>query len=424
MSILRSMAAGLRSFFRKDCAERELDEELTGFLEMAAEEKMNEGMTRQEALRAARLERGSLEVTKEVIHSATWESFIETCWRDFRFGVRTLCKSPGFTAVAIITLALGIGANAAIFSAIYAVLLKPIPFKDPDRLVFIEKQNKPRGWVRNPISSAEIVAWRSQSGAFDDVAAYKEKSCVLTSAGEAEEEPCEVITSNLFPLLGVAPYRGRTFTPEEDKTQAPRAAILSYGLWHRRFGGDENVIGRSITLNGVSHTVVGVMPANLSHLYASPYGLVPEMWVSGIGLSAEHTWNDYFGIARVKPGATLAQARVQMDTVSMRLEKVYPDLDGWRAQVMSFRTNSSAATRPALLVLIAATTFVLLIACANIANLLLARGAGRANEFAIRNALGASQGRLVWQLLTESEIVCFAGGIIGVLLASGLCKGL
>jgi hypothetical protein len=128
----------------------------------------------------------------------------------------------------------------------------------------------------------------------------------------------------------------------------PRAVILSYGFWQRRFGGDENVIGRSITLNGVSHTVVGVMPANLSHLYASPYGSVPGMWVSGIGLAAEHTWNDYFGIARLKPGATLAQARMQMDTVSMRLEKVYPDLDGWRAQVMSFRTNTSADTRPAL----------------------------------------------------------------------------
>jgi putative ABC transport system permease protein len=409
---------------RKEQADQELNEELGAYLEMAAEEKMKQGMNRKDALREVRLERGSLEVSKEIVRSGGWEFFVETCWQDLRFGLRMLRKNPGFTSIAVLTLALAIGANTAIFSAVYAVLIKPLPFKNADRLVFILKKNVPRGWSRNPISPAEILTWRSQTEAFEDFGAYTESSCVLTGAGEAEEEPCEVITSNLFPLLGMAPYRGRTFTPEEDKTQAPRAAVLSYGLWHRRFGGDENVIGRSITLNGVSHTVVGVMPANLSHLYASPYGSVPGMWVSGMGLSAEHTWNDYFGIARLKPGATLAQASMQMDTVSMGLEKVYPDLHGWRAQVMSFRTNSSAATRPALLVLIAATTFVLLIACANIANLLLARGAGRANEFAIRNALGASQGRLVWQLLTESEIVCFAGGIIGVLLASGLCKGL
>jgi putative ABC transport system permease protein len=424
MSFLRNITSGLRSLLRKEQADQELNEELGAYLEMAAEEKMKQGMNRKDALREVRLERGSLEVSKEIVRSGGWEFFVETCWQDLRFGLRMLRKNPGFTSIAVLTLALAIGANTAIFSAVYAVLIKPLPFKNADRLVFILKKNVPRGWSRNPISPAEILTWRSQTEAFEDFGAYTESSCVLTGAGEAEEEPCEVITSNLFPLLGMAPYRGRTFTPEEDKTQAPRAAVLSYGLWHRRFGGDENVIGRSITLNGVSHTVVGVMPANLSHLYASPYGSVPGMWVSGMGLSAEHTWNDYFGIARLKPGATLAQASMQMDTVSMGLEKVYPDLHGWRAQVMSFRTNSSAATRPALLVLIAATTFVLLIACANIANLLLARGAGRANEFAIRNALGASQGRLVWQLLTESEIVCFAGGIIGVLLASGLCKGL
>jgi putative ABC transport system permease protein len=424
MSFLRNITSGLRSLLRKEQADQELNEELGAYLEMAAEEKMKQGMNRKDALREVRLERGSLEVSKEIVRSGGWEFFVETCWQDLRFGLRMLRKNPGFTSIAVLTLALAIGANTAIFSAVYAVLIKPLPFKNADRLVFILKKNVPRGWSRNPISPAEILTWRSQTEAFEDFGAYTESSCVLTGAGEAEEEPCEVITSNLFPLLGMAPYRGRTFTPEEDKTQAPRAAVLSYGLWHRRFGGDENVIGRSITLNGVSHTVVGVMPANLSHLYASPYGSVPGMWVSGMGLSAEHTWNDYFGIARLKPGATLAQASMQMDTVSMGLEKVYPDLHGWRAQVMSFRTNSSAATRPALLVLIAATTFVLLIACANIANLLLARGAGRANEFAIRNALGASQGRLVWQLLTESGIVCFAGGIIGVLLASGLCKGL
>ena len=414
----------LRSLFRWAQADQELDDELRDHLERKTAEYVAQGMTQEEAHRRARLDLGGIEQTKERCRDTRRVNWIQDFVQDLRYGLRILRKNPGFTSIAVLTLALAIGANTAIFSAVYAVLIKPLPFKNADRLVFILKKNAPRGWSRNPISPAEILAWRNQTEAFEDFAAYTESSCVLTGAGEAEEDPCETITSNLFPLLGVAPYRGRNFTSEEDKAGEPGAVILSYGLWQRRFGKDENVIGRSITLNGVTHTVVGVMPANLSHLYASPYGSVPGMWVSGIGLAAEHTWNDYFGIARLKPGATLAQAPMQMDTVSMRLENVYPDLHGWRAQVMSFRTNSSADTRPALLVLIGATTFVLLIACANIANLLLARGAGRANEFAIRNALGASQGRLVWQLLTESAVVCLAGGIIGVLLASGLCKGL
>ena len=414
----------VRSLFRRAQADRELDDELRDHLERKTEEYVAKGLSPGEARRQALLEMGGIEQTKEKCRDARKVNWIQDFVQDLRFSFRMLRKSPGFTVVVVVTLALAIGANTAIFSAVYGVLIKPLPFKNADRLVFILKKNVPRGWSRNPTSPAEILAWRNQAEAFEDLAAYTDASCVLTGAEEAEEDPCEVITSNLFALLGVAPYRGRTFTPQEDQADAPRAAILSYGLWQRRFGGDENVIGRSITLNGLSHTVVGVMPSNLSHLYASPYGSVPGMWVSGIGLAPEHTWNDYFGVGRLKPGATLAQASMQMDTVSRRLERLYPDLEGWRAEVMSFRTNSSADARPALLVLMAATTFVLLIACANIANLLLARSAGRANEFAVRNALGASQGRLVWQLLTESAVVCLAGGIIGLLLASGLCKGL
>ena len=414
----------LRSLFRRTQTDLQLDDELRDHLERATEQYIARGMTRSEAHRRARLDLGGIEQTKEQCRDARRVNRIQDFIQDLHFGLRMLRKNPGFTAIAVITLALAIGANTAIFSAVYAVLIKPLPFKDASRLVFILKKNVPRGWSRNPISPTEILAWRDQTEVFEDFAAYTESSCVLTGAGEAEEDPCETITSNFFPLLGEVPYRGRGFTSEEDKAGTPGAVILSYGLWQRRFGGDENVIGRSITLNGVSHEVVGVMPANLSHLYASPYGSVPGMWVSGIGLAADHSWNDYFGVARLKPGSTVALAGMQMDTVSMRLEKVYPDLAGWRAQVMSFRSNSSADTRPALLVLVAATAFVLLIACANVANLLLARGARRADEFAIRNALGASQGRLVWQLLTESAVICLAGGIVGVLLASGLCKGL
>ena len=398
--------------------------EIEAHIKLESERLREQGLSEEEARSAARRTFGNVMHAEERFYEAHRWLWWDHLRQDVRFGLRMLAKSPGFTVVAVLTLALAIGANTAIFSAVYAVLIKPLPFKNADRLVFILKKNVPRGWSRNPISPAEILGWRNQTEAFEGFAAYTSGSCVLTGAGEAEEDPCETITSNLFPVLGVTPYRGRNFTHEEDEADAPRAAILSYGLWQRRFGGDENVIGRSITLNGASHTIVGVMFSSFSHLYVSPYDSVPAMWVSGIALKPERTWNDYFGIARLKPGVTQIQASQQMDTVSARLEKLYPDLHGWRVQLMGFRTNSSGDTRPALLVLMAATTFVLLIACANIANLLLARSASRANEFAVRNALGASQGRLVWQLLTESAVVCLAGGTIGVLLANVLCKGL
>src|SRR5437763_5483562 len=351
MSFLRNITSGLRALFRKQQVDRELGEELRAYQDMAGGEKMKDGMSRKEALRAVRLERGSLEVSKDIIRSGGWESVLEACWRDLRCGVRTLRKSPGCAAVAVLTLALGIGANTVIFSAVYAVLLKPLPFKDSDRLVFIEKKNPPRGWTRNPISPAEILAWRDQSGAFEDIAAYTQQTCVLTGAGEAEEDPCEIISSNLFPMLAMGPSRGRRFSAEEDRPQGPRVAILSYGLWQRRFAADEKVIGRAFDVNGDSYTVVGVMSSNFSHLYASPYGALPELWLSGIGLSPALVWNDYFGIGRLKPGISLQQAEAQMNTVSERIEPMHNDRKGGRAQLMTLRTNASGDAPASLFVL-------------------------------------------------------------------------
>jgi len=181
---------------------------------------------------------------------------------DVQYALRRISKDPAFTALAVLTLALGIGANTAIFSAVYAVLLRPLPFKDADRLVFIRKQNAARGWTRNPISPPEILAWRDQSGAFEGIAATHGESCTLTGSQEAEADPCEVISSNLFSVLGVAPFRGRTFSTEEDKPEGARVALLSYGLWRRRFGGDESVLGRQIAVNGTNYAVIGIMPAN------------------------------------------------------------------------------------------------------------------------------------------------------------------
>ena len=398
--------------------------EVEAHIQLEAERLREQGLSEDESRAAARRAFGNVtQATERFYESGRWRWW-DHLRQDVHFGLRMLAKTPAFTAVAVVTLALGIGANTVIFSAVYAVLLKPLPFRDADRLVFIEKKNPPRGWTRNPVSPAEILAWRKESGAFEEIAAFTQTSCVLTGVGEAEEDPCETISSNLFPLLGVTPLRGRTFSADEDKAEGPRAAILSYGLWQRRFGADERVLGRSIDLNGASTTIIGVMPAAFSHLYATPYDTIPELWVSGIALSPLHTWNDYFAIGRLKPGISLVQAEAQMDPISFHIGQMYPDLKGWRAEVMSLRTMLSGDTRSALVLLMGAVVFVLLIACANMANLLLARGAGRAGEFAVRNALGASRGYVLRQLLTESLVISLIGAVLGVLLAFWGCKGL
>jgi len=344
--------------------------------------------------------------------------------QDVRYALRQLRKSRGFTIVAVAILALGIGANTAIFSAVYDVLLRPLPFKDAARLVFIRKQNPSRGWTNNPVSPLEILQWRDQSGAFEDVAAFSGRSCVLTGSEAAEEDPCQTVSSNLFSVLGVKPLRGRTFLSDEDKPEGARVVVLSYGLWRRRFGGDETVIGRSVDISGKSYTVVGVMPSSFSRLYGSPGYPLPELWTSGIALSEANAWNDYFAIGRLKWGITPHQAEVQMNQVSIRLERENPGLVGWRAQPESLRATLSSDSRPGLLVLMGAVAFILLIACANLANLLLARNAARTNEFAVRRALGAREGRLVRQLLTESLLVSVTGGIFGVFIGSLGCKAL
>jgi putative ABC transport system permease protein len=402
----------------------DLDQDIRDFVERETQDNIERGMSPEEARYAALRKFGNVTRVKEDTRAVWSFGWLEQLWKDVRYGLRMLAKSPGFTAVAVLTLALGIGSNTAIFSAVYAVLLKPLPFKDPGRLVFVEKKNPPRGWVRNPISPVEILAWRSESGAFEDLAAYTQTSCVVTGRGEPEEDPCETVSGNLFAVLGVSPLLGRTFSADEDRAEGPRAAILSYGLWRRRFGADERAIGHAIELNGASTTIVGVMPANFSHLYGTPYGTVPELWLSGIGLSPAQTWNDYFGIGRLKPGITLQEAEARMDPISVRIGQLHPGLMGWRADLMSLRTMLSGDTRPALVVLMGAVIFVLLIACANLANLLLARGAGRAGEFALRGALGASRGCVIRQLLTENLVLSLGGGALGVLLASSGCKGM
>ena len=401
---------------RRRRLEADLAEEIEFHLTMKRRELEKDGLEPDEATFAARRALGNVLVAHDRARDVWISPWLQGISQDLRFAVRLLLKDRAFTAAAVLTLALGIGANATIFSAVYAVLVKPLPFTDPDRLVAIWKKNPSRGWMHNPISAAEFVGWQAQRQVFNDMAAFRPTSCVVTGGNGAEEDPCETISSHLFPMLGVAPFRGRVFSSEEDDSSQSRVAILSYGLWQRRFGGDSGAIGRTMTINGLSHTIVGVMPAGFPHSYATPYASIPQMWVSGIGLSAVSTWNDYMATGRLKTGVGLRQAEAAMDSVSIALDKVYPDLKGWRAQLRTLREMGSGDTQLALLVLLGAVTFVLLIACANVANLLLARGTGRAHEFALRAALGAGEWRVIRQLLIESLLISLIGGALALVL--------
>jgi len=421
---MRELLRRLRHAVKRGRFEADLAEELEFHQAMKQRELESQGLERRDAGHAARRAMGNVELAQEHARDVWITPWFRDAWQDLRFAVRSLIRDRAFTAASILTLALGIGATTTIFSTVYAVLLQPLPFREPEQLVAVLKRNPPRGWRQNPVAPVDVLGWRERTRVFEDLAAYTGASCVLTGSAAAEESPCELIESRLFPVLGVTPFLGRGFTAEEDQANGPRAAILSYGLWQRRFGANPAAVGTAMEINGNVHTIVGVMPADFSHLYASPYSAIPQLWISGIGLQPTNEWNDYVTVGRFRAGVTKQSAQAELDVVSERIEEAHPDLKGWRAEFTALRGVNAGDTAPALLVLVGAVVFVLLIACANVANLLLARGTARASEMAVRKALGAGRWRVIRQLLTESALLATCGGVLGVVIASWGIQGL
>ncbi len=336
--------------------------------------------------------------------------------KDLRYGARMLLKNPGITFIVILALALGIGANTAIFSVVNAVLLRPLPFPEPDRLVFLNETSKTMDEIS--VSYPNFTDWRNQNKVFEKIGVYNRSSYNLTGAGEAERITTGQVSADLFSALRVSPALGRVFTNDEDKPGGEPVVLLSYGLWQRRFGGQTSILNQPITLNGKSYTVIGIM----SQDYQMPTR--DEMWVPVGQLSGQSSWQQrgnhpgLYGVARLKPGVTLAAARSEMDLIASNLEKQYIDSNaGNGVGVRPLLEIYVSDIRRPLWVLFAAVGFVLLIACANIANLLLARASARQKEMAIRAAMGAGRLRIARQLLTESVLLGLIGGALGLLLA-------
>ena len=343
---------------------------------------------------------------------------MKTLLQDLRHGLRVLLKNPGFTAVAIIVLALGIGANTAIFSIVNAVLLRPLPFGDTARLVQVWHVPPPKsfpGMTQFSVSAANFIDWREQNHVFDKMAIYTGSSLNLTGREQPEALEGAAVSSDFFSTLQAQPIFGRTFMADEDQPGKNHVVILSYGLWKSRFAADPNIAGRQVNFDGQPYTVAGVMGEKFALPGWAQYW-TPMGWTNTErAVRGEH---HYMVIARLKPGITTPRAQAEMNAISTRLEQQYPEHDkGWGATIIPSRDQLVGEVRPALLILLGAVAFVLLIACANVANLVLAKTFGRRKEIAIRVALGASAPRVVQQILAETVLLSITGGLLGLLLA-------
>ncbi len=423
---MRSCIARLKALFRQRADERELEEELDAHLRLLTERYMRQGMSANEAQNTAKRQFGRITRMKEDLREQRTVLFFENILQDCRYALRQLRKSPVFSLTATLTLALGIGANTAVFSIVHAVLLRPLPFKDSGKLVVVWEQNPHRGWYHNIVSAANFKDWRRENHVFADMALVDPfLTFNLTGHGEPVEVAAEQVTPNLFSVLGVQPLYGRTFLPEEGRPGSARVVILGHALWQRRYGGDRSIVGKQISLNSENYTVIGIMPTGFSDVYSRSLDANAQIWISALDLSNPvRTAHNYVAIARLRQGVTFRQAQAQMNTIAAGLEKQYPDNKDWGVALVGLHDEVVGDSRPALLILLAAVALVLLIVCVNLANLLLARGVARLRELAVRKALGANRRRLITQLLTENLLLSAVGALLGLWIASLGTKGL
>jgi predicted permease len=429
MEWLRILGSRLLSLFRKRRLDSELELELRAHLEAATEENLRRGMSLQEARYAARREFGGLEQTKELYREQRSLPFFETLFRDARFGLRNLMRRPGFSILAILTLALGIGVNTSIFAVVHGVLLSPLPFQHPEQLVSVWERNLSEDFSSpyNVVSGGVFDDWQQHASSFEEMALIGEDSANLSGDGGALPEAIgtRLCSFNLFSMLGVQPIRGRWFTAEDDRPGAAGTVILSYGLWKRRYAGDSDAIGKKVLLDAKPYTIIGVLPAWFDYPDTRVQAWLPvrhEVSVEDIQNRGNHR---FFVTARLKQGVSMAQAKSDLDAIQRRIRQEFPDaLVGKATTVLSLSDNIVRDVKTSIYVLVGAVSCVLLIACLNVANLFVARGAARSRELAICAALGGTRWRLLREQLTESALLIVAGGALGGFLAEATIRWL
>ena len=417
----------LRNWRRRQRVDAELDEEVRGYAAMVAEEKIRGGADAHEARREANMELGGVEQVKQQTREARAGHFLETLWQDVRYGARMLGKNRGFTLVAVLTLALGIGANTAIFSVIDAVLVRPLPYPAPDRLMMVYQDAPHKGIATTGLSYPNFQDWRRDAHSFEDLVAMRTSQFALSGAGEATHVIAGAVTSEYFSMFQVTPILGRAFEPSDDGPGAREVAVLSERLWRSQFGADPSLVGKTIQLEQRRFTVIGIVPGNFRPQIPDARAVlwVPLLQDSIAGQLYQRRGGHYLRAAgRLKAGVAMPRAQSELESIENALQKQFPtDNEGWDAKIIPLQEDLAGNFRVTLLVLLGAVGLVFLIACANVASLEMVRATARQREVAIRSVLGAGRARLLQQFLTECILIGLAGGAAGLLAAYATVQG-